>query len=182
MRTLARRYLEGFGPASPADFAQFGMIYRGLARDALESQADSLERFEGPGGTVLYDVPGGALPVEDEPAPPRLLPMWDSTLLAYHDRSRLIPERWRKAVIRNNGDALPTVLVDGSVAGVWRPLEDGIEVTAFRRLDAAAWDGIETEASSLRAFLAAREPVVYRRYARWWQAGLPAAQTRLYGP
>src|SRR5690606_40916501 len=49
------------------------------------------------------------------PAPPRLLPMWDSVLLAYADRSRVLPEEYRPLVIRRNGDTLPTVLVDGHV-------------------------------------------------------------------
>jgi hypothetical protein len=181
MRTLARRYLEGFGPASVADFAQFGPIVRSLARAALESQADALERFDGPGGTILYDVPGGGRPDEDTPAPPRLLPMWDSVLLAYHDRSRLIPEAWRKVVIRMNGDSLPTILVDGEVAGVWRPTDDGIEATAFRKLSDDEWDGLEAEARALRAFLADREPLVYRRYGHWWSKGLPAAEVRVLG-
>ena len=75
--------------------------------------------------------PDGLIPPDDSPAPPRLLPMWDSTLLAYADRSRIVPPEYRKVVIRNNGDVLPTLLVDGSVAGVWRPVEGGIEATAF---------------------------------------------------
>ena len=52
--------------------------------------------------------------------PPRLLGMWDSVLLAYEDRSRVIPDAHRQHVIRRNGDVLPTVLVDGLVRGVWR--------------------------------------------------------------
>ena len=55
--------------------------------------------------------------------------MWDSTLLAYSDRSRIIPPDYRTLVMRNNGDVLPTLLVDGYVAGVWRPVEGGIEAT-----------------------------------------------------
>ena len=61
--------------------------------------------------------------------------MWDSTLLAYVDRSRIIPPDYRELVIRTNGDVLPTLLVDGHVAGVWRPVDGGIEATAFHRLD-----------------------------------------------
>jgi hypothetical protein len=30
-----------------------------------------------------------------------------------------------------NGDVLPTVLVDGYVAGVWRAVPEGIEAIAF---------------------------------------------------
>ena len=180
MRWLVRRYLEGFGPATVADIAQFSTIYRPPVRDALASLGDELERYEGPDGAQLFDVPAGALPPEDAPAPPRLMAMWDSTLLAYADRARIVPPDYRKQVIRRNGDVLPTLLIDGTVAGVWRPVDDGIEATAFHRLPDDAWDGLEAEARALRAFVADRDPTVYRRYGRWW-AGLPSAEVRLLG-
>jgi hypothetical protein len=82
------------------------------------------------------------------------------------------------AVIRRNGNVLPTLLVDGYVAGVWRPVDAGIEATAFRRLPGEAWDGLAEEARELVSFLADREPFVYRRYAHWWSE-LPAAEIRV---
>jgi hypothetical protein len=177
-RRLARRYLEGFGPASVADLARFATLYRSRASSALRAIEDELERYEGPDGAELFDVPGGSLPAEDVPALPRLLPMWDSVLLAYDDRGRLIPPDYRKLVIRINGNVLPTLLVDGYVAGVWRTVEGGIEATAFHPLPAEAWAGLADEASALVAFLADRDPTVYRRYHHWW-AKLPPGDTRL---
>lgn len=178
VRWLLRRYLEAFGPASVADFAQFTMLTRAVARDALGALAGELERLEGPDGSELFDVPGAPLPAEDTPAPPRLLPMWDSILLAYLDRSRVVPPDYRRLVTRNNGDVLPTLLVDGHVAGVWRPVEGGIEATAFHRLPGEAWAGLAAEAGALTAFLAGRDPMIYRRYGHWW-AKLPGAEVRL---
>lgn len=179
---LALRYLEGFGPATVQDFGQFGMIYRSVARDAFRSLvADgSVVTLEGPNGTELFDVRDGLLTPEDAAATPRLLPMWDSILLAYADRSRVIPPDVRRLVIRSNGDVLPTLLVDGYVAGVWRPVDAGIEVTAFHPLADEAWDGLATEAGRLLGFLDSREPSVYRRYARWW-IDLPSAEVRVLG-
>ncbi|TDD68497.1 winged helix DNA-binding domain-containing protein [Jiangella aurantiaca] len=174
---LFRRYVAAFGPVSMADFAQFGMLNRPPARAAVEAVAGELTRFEGPDGTVVYDLPGAARPDEDVPAPPRLLPMWDSVLLVHADRGRVIPPEYRKLVTRSNGDTLPTLLVDGFVAGVWRPVDAGIEATAFRPLRAADWEGLATEAAALSALLADRDPAVYRRYDRWW-AGLPSAEIR----
>jgi hypothetical protein len=161
-----------------ADLARFATVYRSRARAALAAVGDELVRYEGPDGTELFDVPGRALLDEDVPAPPRLLGMWDSLLLAYDDRGRVIPPEYRKQVIRVNGDTLPTLLVDGYVAGVWRAVESGIEATAFRPLPDEAWDGLATEARALVAFLADRDPAVYRRYGHWW-AKLPPGQTKL---
>jgi hypothetical protein len=178
VQRLARRYLEGFGPATAADLGQFTLLTRSVARDALRAMAGELEQLEGPDGSQLSDVPGSPLPAEDTPAPPRLLPMWDSTLLAYADRSRVIPPDYRRLVARSNGDVLPTLLVDGYVAGVWRPVEEGIEATAFHRLPDDSWTGLATEAAALAAFLAARDPAVYHRHTHWWTR-LPNAEVRV---
>jgi hypothetical protein len=180
MQSLVRRYLEGFGPATPADVRQFGMLYMGPVRDAVRALLDAGEliRLEGPGGRELLDVIDGPLPPEDTPAPPRLLGMWDEILLAYADRARVITPGHRAHVARVNGDTLPSVLVDGRVVGVWRATEGGIEVTALEPLEDEAWDGLAAEARSLAAFLAAREPLPYRRYLNWWNR-LPTAEVRL---
>jgi hypothetical protein len=178
LRTLVKRYLVGFGPASVADVAQFALVQRARAKVALKALSGDVERLEGPGGIELYDVPNAPRPPEDTPAPPRLMAMWDSILLACSDRSRVIPSDYRKQVIRSNGDVLPTLLVDGYVAGVWRPVEGGIEATAFHRLPNDVWEGLAAEARSLVAFLADREPKVYRRYDHWWRT-LASSEARL---
>ena len=168
LEVLVRRYLEAFGPASVADVAQFALVTRTRVRAALLALGADLERLGGPAGEDLYDVPGAPRPPEDTPAPPRLMAMWDSVLLAHHDRSRVLPADLRRVVIRPNGDVLPSVLVDGQVAGVWRPVDGALEVTAFRALAEDAWAGLDREAQALRTFLADRQPDVYRGYARWW--------------
>jgi hypothetical protein len=175
LQVVVRRYLEGFGPASVADVAQFALVQQARVKAALGAD---LEELEGPDGKTLYDVPGAPRPPANTPAPPRLMAMWDSILLAYADRSRVIPPYYRKLVIRSNGDVLPTLLIDGYVAGVWRPVEGAIEATAFHPLSDNAWVGLAAEARSLLAFLAGREPNVYRRYDYWW-GKLPSAGARL---
>ncbi|MFB6519762.1 winged helix DNA-binding domain-containing protein [Streptomyces sp. NPDC056401] len=180
LRALVLRYLEGFGPASVADVAQFSLVQRARIRQALRALELSgrLDRLTGPDGEELFDVPDAPRPEEHTPAPPRLMAMWDSVLLAYADRSRVVPPEYRKLVARMNGDTLATLLVDGRVAGVWRPAGGGIEATAFHPLPEEVWEDLAGEARALTAFLADREPEVYRRYGHWWTK-LPSAETRL---
>lgn len=175
---LVMRYLAAFGPATAADIAQFTLFTRAAAREALQSLPGELRRLEGPDGAELFDLPGAPLPAEDTPAPARLMAMWDSVLLAYADRGRVIPPEYRKLVTRINGDVLPTLLVDGYVAGVWRPADGGIEATAFHPLPERTWQELAAEAHALLALLADRDPHVYRRYANWW-AKLPSAEVRV---
>ncbi|AVZ76960.1 hypothetical protein SLUN_37050 [Streptomyces lunaelactis] len=178
LRTLILRYLAGFGPASVADVAQFAMVQRAPVRAALRALDSAVEQLQGPDGGALFDLPGAFRPPAETPAPPRLMAMWDSILLAYADRSRVIPPAYRPLVIRRNGDVLPTLLVDGHVAGVWRPADGGIEATAFHPLSSATWDGLAAEAQSLTALLSDREAAVYSRYHHWW-AKLPEAEVRM---
>jgi Winged helix DNA-binding domain len=175
---LIERYLAAFGPASVPDMAQFAMVQRARVKTAVQALGDALDRLDGAGGTVLYDVPGGPRPDGDIPAPPRLLGMWDSVLLAYHDRSRLIPPPYRAHVIRVNGDVLPVLLADGYVAGVWRVAGGQVEATAFGPLAEETWDGLAAEASALLRLIADRDPALYGRYGHWWKK-LPDGEKRM---
>jgi hypothetical protein len=178
---LVRRYLEAFGPASVADIGQFSRIPQPSIKAAIALLGDDLVTRQGPDGKALLDVPDGPIPAEDVPTPPRLLPMFDNVLLAYQDRRRIVPEAYRRIIAQNNGDTLPTVLVNGHVAGVWRPAPENaasIEVTAFHPLDGDTWAHLEDEARSLVAFLADRQPDVFRRYGHWWK-GLPSGDVRI---
>lgn len=178
---LVLRYLSAFGPATPQDVRQFTLLPIPVIRTALDALGDRVVPYEGPSGVRLFDVAGGPVPAADVPAPPRLLPMWDSVLLAHADRSRVLPDAYRGTVIRRNGDVLPTVLVDGLVAGVWRPVPDGIEVTAFERLAPEVWAELDAEAAGLRMLLAGREPLPYGRFRHWWEKDMPRLQARTLG-
>lgn len=179
LQSLILRYLEGFGPASVADMAQFATVQRSRVKEAVKTLSGKLERLVGPDGKEYFDIPGGLRPDEDISTPPRLMAMWDSVLLAYSDRSRIIRPEYRALVTRINGDVLPTLLVDGYVVGVWRSVEGGIEATAFHHLPDDVWDDLAVEARALTALLADREPEVYRRYHHWWSKELSGAETRL---
>lgn len=166
---LVRRYLAAFGPATIADLSQFTILKRSVLKEVVGSMADVVA-VAGPDGSQLLDVHGGEprSDVDLATLPPRLLGMWDSVLLAYADRSRVIPDEHRPHVIRRNGDVLPTVLVGGLVRGVWRATDDGIEIRALESLDDATLDGLQDEARDLRRFVADREPDVFSRFGRWW--------------
>lgn len=175
---MVLRYLEAFGPASARDLGRIGLGQPAI-HAALQDLDDQLEQFEGPSGTTLNDLPEGPRPGEDVVAPPRLLPMWDNTLLAHAGRSRIIPPEYRELICRRNGNILPTLLVDGRVAGVWRPVADGIEATAFHRLSTQTWAGLAAEADALITFFTDRDPAVYHRDEHWWEKEMPRAEVRI---
>jgi DNA glycosylase AlkZ-like len=144
---LVRRYLAAFGPATRADVSQWTGLTRAILAPGIE--ALTLRRFRDEAGRELLDLPRAPLPPADTPAPVRLLPHWDSALLAHDDRSRILPEEHRKTVIRRNGDVLPTFLVDGVVAGLWR-LEGGrVQLDPFGKLTRTVERELRREARGL---------------------------------
>jgi hypothetical protein len=185
IRHLVRRYLRGFGPAGIDDIHQLTLIRTSEIRAALDSLETELVTYRDERGRLLYDLPDGPIPDGATPAPVRFLPMWDSVLLAYKDRARVLPEPYRRVVIRSNGDFLPTFMVDGRVAGLWRAdLVDGhsrVTPLPFEPLAATAAEQVAAEAGRLERFLDPLEPAVYRRYATIWLKDSSVAGPSLNG-
>ena len=93
-------------------------------------------------------------PPADMPAPVRFLPEWDHLILGFDERSRVLPPDVAPAVIKKNGDVLPTFLVDGVVAGIWRYEDGRVKTEPFAPLPRAARRELEEEGRRLAAFLA----------------------------
>jgi Winged helix DNA-binding domain len=150
---MFRRYLAAFGPATRRDLTAWSMMHVPEIQRALDRA--ELRRFRDEHGRELYDVSRGLLPDPDTPAPVRFLPKWDNVLLAFADRTRVLPEEHRKKVIGANGDVAQTFLVDGFVAGTWRVEEGRVAFDPFARLAGSAKSEVEDEATRLQEFLAA---------------------------
>jgi Winged helix DNA-binding domain len=148
---LIRVYLTGFGPAAPAeiaDWAGVGIRSVGKALDGMR-----LRRFRTEGGGELVDLPRLPLPDPDTPAPPRFLPTWDASLLVHCRRAQILPEEFRPLVFSTKTpQSVPTFTVDGQVAGTWRYEKGKLKVDAFRKLRVAERKALDREADRLAAF------------------------------
>ena len=78
---------------------------------------------------------------------------FNELLLAHKDRTRVLPDEYRKTVIHKNGDVQQTFLVDGVVAGLWKRDGDRITLEPFAPLPRAAQRELEDEAARLHAWL-----------------------------
>lgn len=150
---LVRRYLGGFGPATRKEIANWAGLRVGQVAPALESMR--LRSFRSEDGQELVDLPRAPLPDPDTPASARYLPTWDTTLLAHARRARIVPEEHRAKIFNTKlPQSVPTFMVDGRVAGLWRHENDRIRLEPFERLSRAVRAELEEEGERLASFLA----------------------------
>jgi hypothetical protein len=151
---LVRRYLAAFGPATAADVQTWSGL-QGI-RAVLADLRDELVALKDEAGRTLFDLPDAPRPDPDTPAPLRLLPAFDNLVLAHADRSRVVPERHKGRITTKNLRVLPTVLVDGLVAGTWEVERSGaratLVVSPFEPLPAGAAEELQAEGEALARF------------------------------
>jgi hypothetical protein len=143
---LVRRHLAAFGPSTRAEISGWSGLKVGLFAHLL----DGLVLLRDDRGRELLDLPRAPRPAGDTPAPVRLLPKFDNVLL---DRARVLPEDYRKLVVRKNADVLPTFTVDGYVAGIWRVEQGRVVTEPFAPLPRTVRRELEDEAGRLQAWL-----------------------------
>lgn len=148
---LVRRYLRAFGPAKVADVVSWSQLPAAAVSAALETMTTRTFRDEQ--GRQLVDLPRLPLPAADAPAPVRFLPTWDATLLVHARRTQVLPEEHRgKVFSTKRPHSIGTFLVDGRVAGSWRPDGGRIVTEAFQPLDPADRRAVAAEAQRVEAF------------------------------
>lgn len=149
------RFLDAYGPATPADVARwFGEPER-MGRQLLATHADQLHVVDVEGHRGWVTAAGAATLADTPPAAGvELLGGFDPYILApISHRDALVPEGHLADVSRTAGWISAVVLVDGRVAGTWTTDAGGdgtrVTVTVFRPLTSAHVAAIEQRAAEL---------------------------------
>ena len=113
LERLLPRFFEAYGPASAEDAAWFFGLDKALVKEAKALEKLAWTEW---GRERLYYVP-----TEEMGDIPHLtlLSGFDPYLVSYVDREAALPTEYKKVVILKSGICLPTVAVDGVVAGIW---------------------------------------------------------------
>lgn len=148
---LVRRWLYAFGPATVTDIKWWFGNTLGWARAALRD----VEAVE----VDMDGTPGFVLPGDDEAEPEAapwcaLLPGLDVTTMGWFDRDWYVGPH-RTQVFDRNGNAGPTVWVDGRVVGAWRHSADSdVELVMLEDVGRRALEQLTARADELTAWLA----------------------------
>ncbi|MBN9389898.1 MAG: AlkZ family DNA glycosylase [Chloroflexi bacterium] len=146
-----RRYLRGYGPSNPADFAAWAGLSPANARQVWQTlEAELVEvNFEKTRGWVL-ESDRKDLESPPEPQGVRLLPPYDPYLLAT-DRATLIPDEKLHPVFWKALGNPGAVLVNGEIVGNWRPQKKGkkllLNVSFHEKVTGKDRAELETEAA-----------------------------------
>ena len=160
---LARRYLSAYGPATPEDFAAWSGLPLKEVRAAWTSVAqDAIQVEIGGRPAWLHRERVGWLDdlrASDEAGAPivRLLPAFDTYLLGYRSRERVVAPEHARRIHPGGGLLHPTLLVDGRAAGTWKTQRKAgrldLLVSPFDSLAPGALPGLEAEAVDVGRFL-----------------------------
>ena len=148
---LLHRWLTAFGPVTMTDVTWWSGWTVRRARDALAAcGAEPVELDGGPGFVACGDHE----PVPAAASWAALLPSLDSTVMGWKERAWYLGDHGGQLFDRN-GNAGPTVWLDGRVVGGWGQRRDGsVAVELLEPLAAPARDRIAAEAARLQEWLA----------------------------
>jgi uncharacterized protein YcaQ len=156
---LLRSYLQAYGPATPQDFSCWSGISMKESREIWNSVAPELAEvsIEGQKTTVLsQDLNELAESSLDEDVV-RLLPAFDSYVLAHAKKDHMVSSQHYKRVYRNQGWISPVVLINGRIAGIWSCARKGkvlsLHAELFEKLSKPLRSRIHDEGERLGQFL-----------------------------
>jgi len=147
---LVRRWLRGFGPATIADVKWWTGLPMGQVRRAVAETGAVEVDLDGTPGLVLPDD------LDPVPAPGpwvALLPALDPTTMGWAGRDFYLGPH-RPALFDRNGNAGPTIWLDGHVVGGWAQRATGeVVLRLLEDVGTDASEAIEAEAARLTAWL-----------------------------
>ena len=158
-RILFEGCLRAYGPATLQDCCRWSGLPISEGRPIWESLQDELTEVSVKDQRmwILHQDLDELAAAQFVTPVVRLLPHFDSYMLAHAHKDHLVPPAFYKKVYKNQGWLSPVVLVNGSVAGIWAYRRAGrklaITVEPFRPLNRKIQTEISEEAQSLANFM-----------------------------
>ncbi len=163
--SIIKKYLVSFAPAFENDIAWWTGFSKGEVRKILEELGDSITRMEVPDSDGTYimlcsdkeQMEATGLPKKKNV---NLLPVLDPYIMGYEERERYLDPEYYDYVFDFNGNAAPTILIDGRVVGVWDFMDDArplVRVFLFEDVEMDALKEIHVKALGMGKFISGKE-------------------------
>jgi hypothetical protein len=159
---LALRYVRSHGPTTRQDLAGWAGITQADAKRGIELAGDALAAVEVEGTAMVAAAElldrAPAVLADHDPAKVWALPGFDELVLGFKDRSLVLPDAHKDAVVPGgNGMFRSTIVVDGQIVGTWsrtvRAKRIDVVAEPFGRLTKARRAGFERAARRYAGFL-----------------------------
>lgn len=157
-RTLLRRYLRAYGPATARDFSRWSGISMAEVKPVWESLQEELREIqsEKQKSYILRNDYDALAQSNLNDHLLRLLPGFDPFLLGHTEKDHLLDLRYYKRVYRAAGWITPTVLLNGKIIGIWTHTRNTnhmmLRIELFEKIQKKHRAQIEAEAASLADF------------------------------
>jgi hypothetical protein len=152
---ILSNYLQGYGPATPQDFAAWSGLKMKPINTIWERNSASLAKvtLNGKSHWILQKDLDTLLDTQDESRPLRLLPHFDVFLLGHKNKSHIVDEAHYKQVFKKAAWIAPVLLCDGRAIGTWKQKRTAKKITVtiepFIPLTKSHLNDIENEAQYL---------------------------------
>ncbi|HEX3300160.1 MAG TPA: winged helix DNA-binding domain-containing protein [Actinomycetota bacterium] len=147
---LLRAWLTAYGPGTMADIRWWTAWTVRQTKDALD--ALEVEEVALDGGDTGFVLADDVAPVRSRAHWVAFLPGLDATTMGWKERDWYLGAHG-PALFDRNGNAGPTVWVDGRVVGGWSQRENGdVVYRLLERVDAATKNKVNTERDRLTAW------------------------------
>ncbi len=159
IRDLVRQYLTAYGPATPAQFAQWLAAPKRWATDLFHAMGSELAKVDVEGTRAWVATDDLEVPASP-PRSVRLLPYFDAYTVGTHPRDVVFPGvANERALSRGQAGNVPVLLVDGIVGGIWHQRRAGrlldVRVEPFRTLSADQLRELDAQVGRLGTILGA---------------------------
>lgn len=138
-RKLLLKYIDRYGPVTLKDIAYWTGHKVSFLTEMLSELKGEINSDTFPGSNEIYYLTEELQEYNSRSPHIIILPRFDSLIMGYSDKSRILDHRFLDRISVKAGVINPTILVNGFVQGVWRKNVKGktmgITVELFRKVN-----------------------------------------------
>jgi len=164
-KSMIKKYLASFGPVTVTDASWWSGFTKTEVRNALGDFKEEILylKISGlEGNYIMLASDLGRLESTKIPEKPSVnfLPLLDPYLMGYKDRERYLAQKHYTKVFDRSGNVTSTILLDGTIIGVWDFSEEkipAVKIFLFEKMRTTVSKEIHSHAEKIGKFISGNE-------------------------